>query len=200
MPGFDVWNSLIRRRLFSRGVNLSSALQWGGQIGTGFSGALRIVTVSLPMSERRLLNTVALKNVTTDFISINGFCQARNTAQKKGNVFSRYISLSMLRWKNDDNYCHAVRESVFFCSQCWVPVLSRRVCVCVRAFGPCVWEDGCVCERWTSCGSSTHEGHGGEVWAARRWVGRTLPSRGEQWGGDIQTHLDIHVYHNITFI
>lgn len=183
------WNSLIRRRLFSLRIYLSSALQWTGPIGTGFSGALCSVTVSLPMSEWRLLNTVALKNVTADFISVNGFYQARNTAQKKGNIFFRYISSSALRRKNDCDYCHTVLKSYFFCSNCWVSILSK--CVCFSLY---FWEDGemWVCvhagywERAQLCFSSCEPHSRGRV-GCKELSGQDLaPQSRIERGGDIQ--------------
>lgn len=80
-------------------------------------GALCFVTVSLPMCERRLLNTVALKNVTADFISVNGFYQTRNTAERKGGVFFSLHKLDGAEAeRNDSDYCHTVLKSAFFCS------------------------------------------------------------------------------------
>lgn len=57
-------------------------------ISTGFLwGTLCSVTASLSVCQLRLLNAVAFKNATADFISVNGFYQARNTAERKGSIF-----------------------------------------------------------------------------------------------------------------
>lgn len=82
-------------------------------------GTLCSDTVSLSACESRLLNIEAFKNATADFISVNGFHRARNTAERKGSVFLCCISSSVLRLgKNDGDCCHTVLKSAFFCSNC----------------------------------------------------------------------------------
>lgn len=60
-------------------------------------GTLCSDTVSLSACESRLLNIEAFKNATADFISVNGFHRARNTAERKGSIFLCCISSSVLR-------------------------------------------------------------------------------------------------------
>lgn len=173
--GFDVWNCFHDHLCIAVGRS-----DWYRLVVS-----LCFVTGSPPTCERRLLNTPPLKDVTADFISVNGFYETRNTGNRKGRFcFICYISSAALRrkkWLRD--YCHT-----FFCTST-AECLLIPVCMCCCLYFWVYGECGCVragnCVRlWMQLCFSTCKPHCGEVWAARSRVGRTSPPEqgtGKRW-------------------
>lgn len=129
--------------------------------------------------------------MTADFISVNGFYQARNTASRKSSIFLGYISsLAPRRKKWQSDYCHTELKSTFFCSNCWVLALSRCVCAFISTSEGIRGEWVCTCVRGivsdlerAQLGFSTCEAVGRCGLQAAEWTGPhpTEQNRGRRW-------------------
>lgn len=84
----------------------------------------------------RALNTAEPKNATTDFISINGFCEEHNP-ERRGKIFSRNISsYAAKQWgKNESDYCNTVLKSHFCFNDHWATFPTGCVHFCLYFIG-----------------------------------------------------------------
>ena len=167
--GFDVWNKLIRVKVvFTFNCNAVERSDWHR---LPWGARLCFVTASLPKCERGDYLILWLSRIRLQISYLLMAFTRHGTQPREKATF--FLSLHKLvgaeAEKNDSDYSHTVLKSTFFCGNCWVPLLSRCVCVLLSVFlrGHSVCVCVCVCVCLCVC---VHAGD--VVWL---WGGAAVP-------------------------
>lgn len=193
MWGFDVWNSLIRGRLFSL-----STLHCSGEIRLVWAFMERAALCpSQCVSGDYLIPWRSRMWLQISYL-LMAFTRRGTQPREKGSIFFRYISsLALRRKKWQSDYCHTELKSTFLCSNCRVArLISMYVCFCLYFWGEgkcrCVGAGGLWAHwNWHSCAFQLVNPLVGRCGLQEaEWTGPHPQSRVEK-GGDKQHSSEI---------